>query len=135
MSDLDAILFTNEAFYRAFADRDITAMGELWSKDATVTCLHPGWGLLSGRSEVLDSWRRILGNDASPAVSCRSPRAYVHGDVAFVVCYEEIDGQMLIATNAFRREGRYWRLIHHQAGPTAVTPPADDPPAEPVKPN
>jgi ketosteroid isomerase-like protein len=135
MSEIDAILFANEAFYRAFADRDADAMAELWAKDAAVTCLHPGWGLLSGRADVLESWRRILGNDAAPSIACRRPKAYVHGDVAFVVCYEEIEGQILIATNAFRREGRHWRLIHHQAGPTAVAPPPDDPIEEPPKPN
>lgn len=135
MSEIDAILFANEAFYRAFADRDVEAMAELWSKEAPVTCLHPGWGLLSGRADVLESWRRILRNDAAPAVRCRRPRAYMHGDIAFVVCYEDIEGQMLIATNAFRREQRQWRMIHHQAGPTAVAPPADEPLEEPAKPN
>ena len=28
MSDIDALLFANEAFYRAFADRDADAMDE-----------------------------------------------------------------------------------------------------------
>lgn len=135
MSEIDAILFANEAFYRAFADRDADAMAELWSKEATVTCLHPGWGLLSGRNDVIESWRRILGNESAPAINCRRPKAYMHGDVAFVVCYEEIEGQMLIATNAFRRENRQWRLIHHQAGPTAVAPPPEEQPEQPARPN
>ena len=28
----DAVLFSNEAFYRAFADRDFAAMDALWSR-------------------------------------------------------------------------------------------------------
>ena len=39
----DAVLFTNEAFYRAFADRDLAAMDGLWSRHGSVTCIHPGW--------------------------------------------------------------------------------------------
>jgi hypothetical protein len=41
MSDTDAVLFANEAFYRAFADRDEEAMEDLWSATAQVACLHP----------------------------------------------------------------------------------------------
>ncbi|NQV59631.1 MAG: DUF4440 domain-containing protein, partial [Alphaproteobacteria bacterium] len=44
---------------------------------------------------------------------------------AYVVCYEEIEGSHLIASNIFVHEGRRWRLIHHQAGPTAEAPPAE----------
>ena len=31
MSDTDAVLFANEAFYRAFADRDEASMDDLWA--------------------------------------------------------------------------------------------------------
>jgi hypothetical protein len=135
VSEHTAILFANEAFYRAFADRDAAAMDELWSREASVTCLHPGWGPLEGRQEVIESWQRILGNESSPAVTCRRPHVFVHGAIAIVLCYEQIEGQLLVATNMFRHEGRHWRLIHHQAGPTAVQLPDDEPPAEPPKPN
>ena len=49
-------------------------------------------------------------------------------EVAYVICYESIDGEHLIATNVFRHEagsagGRaQWRLLHHQAGPTTGEP-------------
>jgi hypothetical protein len=43
--------------------------------------------------------------------------------MAYVHCFEEIDGNYLIATNIFVHEGRRWRLVHHQAGPTAENPP------------
>ncbi|HEY8013978.1 MAG TPA: DUF4440 domain-containing protein, partial [Dongiaceae bacterium] len=41
-------------------------------------------------------------------------------DSAFVICYEEIEGAVLIATNLFVREGRSWKMTHHQAGPVAT---------------
>jgi ketosteroid isomerase-like protein len=127
MTELDAVLFANEAFYRAFADRDFGAMAEVWTDGAnlTCTCIHPGWGLLEGRDEVLESWRAILGNPDSPAVRCLAAQAHMQGEMAYVVCYEEIAGSYLIASNVFIHEGRRWRLVHHQAGPTAEAPPAE----------
>lgn len=126
MPERDAVLFANEAFYRAFADRDVAAMEALWSREAPVACIHPGWSALVTRQEVVESWRRILTNENAPKIACRDPSAFVHGEVAFVVCYEEIDGNFLVATNVFRREGRQWKLVHHQAGPTSYTPAEDD---------
>ena len=32
LADREAVLFANEAFYRAFADRDIDAMDALWAR-------------------------------------------------------------------------------------------------------
>lgn len=134
MSDHDAVLFANEAFYRAFADRDFAAMEALWSTDGPVACIHPGWGALTTRKDVIESWRRILSSENSPKVACRQAEAFIHGEVAFVVCYEEIQGNFLVATNVFRRAGRQWKIIHHQAGPTAHRPVEDESDA-PVRPN
>ena len=46
----------------------------------------------------------------------------MHGDVGIVICFEQIEDQFLIATNMFVREGRIWKMIHHQSGPTADVP-------------
>ena len=46
MSELDAILFANEAFYHAFADGDSAAMEALWASQTPVCCIHPGWGAI-----------------------------------------------------------------------------------------
>ena len=135
MSEREAVLFANEAFYLAIANRDTAAMEQLWAEAVRVACLHPGWDALVGRGEVLDSWRRILSHDAAPKIICRQPEVLIHGEVAIVVCYEDIEGQLLVATNVFRRDGRSWRMVHHQAGPTAARlPPEEDAPRAP-KPN
>ncbi|MBI3451904.1 MAG: nuclear transport factor 2 family protein [Rhodospirillales bacterium] len=125
MSEYDATLFANEVFYRAFADRDFAAMEEIWSSGATVVCIHPGWTALVGYTEVMASWRRILANRNAPAIACHQAEAFVYGEVAFVVCYEQIDDNFLVATNIFRRENGRWKMVHHQAGPSAP-PPSDD---------
>jgi ketosteroid isomerase-like protein len=135
MSERDAILFANEAFYLAITHRDIDAMSQVWAERGPVACLHPGWAALYGREEVLDSWRRILSHDEAPKIICREPQVQVHGDVAVVVCYEDIDGQLLVATNIFRREGRSWQMVHHQAGPTAARLQRREQPKSAPKPN
>jgi hypothetical protein len=126
MPDREALLFANDAFYLAFAARDMAAMEEVWSKVAPVACIHPGWGALTGRDEVLESWAAIIANPDSPDIVVHAPLPHLYGDVGFVVCYEEIGGQYLIATNVFVRDGSIWRMVHHQAGPTAAVPEPDE---------
>lgn len=113
----DAVLFANEAFYRAFADRDVPAMERMWACSTPVACIHPGWAPLVGRSPVMASWRGILTNPQSPAISCHRPQVFMQGGSAFVICYEEVDGAFLIATNMFLREPDGWKMTHHQSGP------------------
>lgn len=134
MSEENAVLFANEAFYLAITNRDVAAMRQIWA-EGPVACLHPGWAALVGRDDVLDSWDRILSHDAAPKITCREPRVLIHGEVAVVVCYEQIDGEFLVATNIFRHEQRQWRMVHHQAGPTAVRLSRDKPPEAAPKPN
>lgn len=131
MSDEAAVLFVNEAFYAAFAARDVQAMEALWATLAPVTCIHPGWRPLVGREPVMESWRAIMTHPHAPAIACRNPAAFVHGAFAYVVCYERVNGSVLVATNVFVREDGSWRLTHHQAGP-APEPPAES--ADEVKP-
>ena len=40
----------------------------------------------------------------------------LYGEVALVLCEEELDGGTLIASNLFVREDGAWRIAHHQAG-------------------
>jgi hypothetical protein len=122
----EAVLSANETFYRAFAGRDIDAMERLWSHAEPVACIHPGWGPIVGRGPVMASWRAILGSSDAPAIACRRPQAFLRGDSAFVICFEEVGGGMLVATNLFARDKDGWKMTHHQAGPAPAfdeTPP------------
>lgn len=132
MSAHPALIFANDAFYRAFADRDIVAMAEVWAETDPVSCLHPGWAPLIGRDVVLASFKAILEGPAPPQIAPEAAEAAVHGDIGIVICYEAIAGDYLVATNVFRREGARWRLVHHQAGPVNDPPPEPDEPASPV---
>lgn len=133
------VLALNRAFYAAFRARDLSSMDDLWAREHTVTCIHPGWLPLRGRQQVMASWRAIFGDedggsdpDSNARVRCASATAQVVGDTAIVLCDElfdeaEDDGEPtdddedghLVATNIFTREDGEWRLLHHQAGPVA----------------
>lgn len=127
MTDSDAILFANEAFYRAFADQDLKGLEALWADDAPVLCLHPGWPPLIGYEDVIDSFVRIL-EGGPPDIQMADPQVFRYGDTALVVCYEVIGNDRLIATNGFVQRGHIWRMVHHQAGPTMGVP--EDQPEE-----
>ena len=124
LSDREAILFANEAFYAAFAGKAFAAMDDLWA-DGDVTCIHPGWPPLRGRDAVMASWRDILGHEP-PDVSAHRTDVGLRGGVAVVTCLELIPGtgrpQLLSATNLFVKQGAVWKMIHHQAGIANVDP-------------
>ena len=49
----EAVLAANRAFYRAFAERDVDAMDQIWAPTGAVVCLHPGQPPLHGRAEIM----------------------------------------------------------------------------------
>ena len=102
MPEHTAVLFANDAFYLAFANRDYDAMEAIWAREAPVTCIHPGWDALAERDEVMESWESILGNPTAINITCKNATVRVFGD---------------------------WKIIHHQAG--SAPPPEeteDEPP-------
>jgi ketosteroid isomerase-like protein len=113
------VLEANEAFYRAFAGRDLPAMEAIWARAAPAACIHPGWDVLDGREEVLRSFRALLESGAAPRVRCTLAQAHLLGEVAYVTCHEVVDGARLAATNLFVREEGAWRICHHQASQIA----------------
>ena len=116
MTDSDAVLAANLEFYRAFAARDLIAMDALWAKHAPVACLHPGWTALKDRDAIMESWEGLLLNPDAPRIACYDEEVFLYGDVALVLCEEELESGTLAASNFFIREDGSWRLAHHQAG-------------------
>ena len=120
MDDERAILQANEAFYSAFADADISAMVAIWAHEDEVACTHPGWNVLTGYHDVMESWRAILEGSAPPNISCRDARVFIFGDTGFVTCNEIVNGSFMVATNLFVRTTDSWAMVHHHAGPCAA---------------
>ena len=119
-------LFANEAFYLAFAEGDFAAMEHLWSQRDSLICIHPGWAALLERDAILASWQAILGNSQQPKIAYYGARAVPMGDCVAVICYEELPGSVLVATNVFIEEGGRPRMVQHQSGPCG-SPPEKDP--------
>ncbi|HEV2300992.1 MAG TPA: nuclear transport factor 2 family protein [Stellaceae bacterium] len=116
MNDADAVLAANLEFYRAFAARDLAAMDAVWARRAPAACLHPGWTVLDARDEIMASWQGILASPEAPRIACYDERVLLYGDVALVLCEEELEGGTLAASNLFVREDGAWRVAHHHAG-------------------
>ena len=111
------IAAANESFYAAFAGGDVGAMDVVWARAHPVTCIHPGWNVLSGREAVMESWEAILSNPEQPRIVAGGAQVQVLGEVAIVTCRELVAGNPLAATNIFVREDGRWRMVHHHAGP------------------
>ena len=113
----NTLIEANRAFYTAFAEADTAEMAAVWSEEPDISVIHPGHGLLRGREPVMSSWNSILSAQKTFNISCCNTEIFQQDDMAYVVCNEILSGHTLIATNIYRLESDYWKLIHHQAGP------------------
>ncbi|TMJ24058.1 MAG: DUF4440 domain-containing protein [Alphaproteobacteria bacterium] len=113
----DAVLAANRAFYRAFNERDIDAMEQVWAPSGAMVCLHPGQGPLHDRAEILRSWRGILGHPEAPRVRCTDEWVVGRSGLALVVCREILANGQLMATNTFVRLSDGWHMVGHHSGP------------------
>jgi ketosteroid isomerase-like protein len=127
MSDADAILAINAAYYRAFSSGDFAAMSRIWGEDG-VSCVHPGWPALIGRDDILESYRGILESRNRVRIAHQDDVAIIVGDEGRVLCVEIVEGAALAATNIYRRIGGAWRMVHHQASPIAMGADESEPP-------
>lgn len=119
----EAVLALNRAFYRFFNERAADAMEALWAATGPVVCLHPGHPPLFERTEIIASWRAILGHPNSPKVRCSDEWVTGRSGLAIVVCRETLTDGQLMATNTFVRQGDGWKMIgHHSAQVPDATP-------------
>src|SRR5205809_4089948 len=101
MTDRDAVLEANAAFYAAFESLDLKRMEEVWLRAAYIKCVHPGWGLLVGWGPVMESWERIFSGTLEMRCTLTGVQAEVCGDLAWVVLTENIGSRH--ATTRSRR--------------------------------
>src|SRR4029453_909921 len=130
-----AVAETNDAFYDALTQRDLTAMDRLWFPAEWVECVHPGMGPIRGWGAVRESWAVLVSAAGSRLVAATDVQIRLIGDVAWVSCDERIatrsDGRMASslahATNVFVRHDGTWRMaVHHASSvPFLALPEAD----------
>ncbi|MFF6997826.1 nuclear transport factor 2 family protein [Streptomyces sp. NPDC008313] len=153
-TDVEAVERANTAFYEALERGDFEELSSLWlaprdtSDDdiegaaAVVSCVHPGWPVLNGRGEVLRSYALIMANTEYIQFFLTDVHVSVTGDTAVVTCTENIlsggpapeegdelgplVGQLVVATNVFRRTGDGWKLWSHHASPVLAESGEDD---------
>ena len=139
-SDVEAVEEINTAFYEAMERGDFDAMSALWLEDE-ISCVHPGWPVLSGRGEVLRSYALIMSHTEYIQFFLTDTKVSVIGDTALVTCTENIlsggpaedggelgplVGQLVVATNVFRRTSEGWRLWSHHGSPVLTESDEDE---------
>ncbi|MFB0627661.1 nuclear transport factor 2 family protein [Streptomyces sp. NPDC059104] len=130
-TDIEAVEEVNAAFYEAMERGDFDALSALWLEDE-ISCVHPGWPVLSGRGEVLRSYALIMSHTEYIQFFLTDTKVALIGDTALVTCTENIlsggpsgeagelgplVGQLVVATNVFRRTPEGWRLWSHHGSP------------------
>ena len=121
MPDEDAVIQANQAFYRAIESLDNDQMEAVWDPDPSVTCVHPGWPLMSGRDKVLQSWFTIFDNTMVMQFTVTESSVLVAGDLAWVICTESLRSVVAGRVNEGNRRG-------HQRLPQPRRPMAHSPP-------
>lgn len=127
MKTLDpaVIAFANDAFYLAFNNGDIKQMDELWARDSPTVCIHPGWAPLLDRDEIILSWENIFAGTGDRELFCHEARVLAVGGLYTVICYEQLPGGWLVATNSYVLEDGVVRIVHHQASQCMEPPELD----------
>ncbi|MDK0520285.1 nuclear transport factor 2 family protein [Streptomyces sp. ML-6] len=133
-ADIAAVEEANTAFYEAVERGDFEELSRLWlpGEDLTVSCVHPGWPVLTGRGEVLRSYALIMANTEYIQFFLTDVVVAMTGDTALVTCTENIlsggpaedgnalgplVGQLVVATNVFRHTPDGWKLWSHHGSP------------------
>ncbi|MER5259619.1 MULTISPECIES: nuclear transport factor 2 family protein [unclassified Streptomyces] len=154
-TDVEQVEQANTAFYEALERGDFDELSDLWldadaappddpegrddedvaddGDEAPISCVHPGWPVLTGRGEVLRSYALIMANTEYIQFFLTDVHVGVAGDTALVTCTENIlsggpppeaggelgplVGQLVVATNVFRRTVDGWKLWSHHASP------------------
>jgi ketosteroid isomerase-like protein len=136
MSAEEAVQEANRRFYQALTDLDLAAMASVWLEEPWIRCIHPGWPMLSGWHDVMESWRRIFENTAQHQVSPDDVSVRLFGDLAWVLCVERInmsspasDGLSFAqGTNLFLATDSGWRMVLHHASLLPVEGSPEPPP-------
>ncbi|MEU0087084.1 nuclear transport factor 2 family protein [Streptomyces sp. NPDC006274] len=130
-TDTELVEQANTAFYETMERGDFDELSDLWLDD-DISCIHPGWPVLTGRGEVLRSYALIMANTEYIQFFLTDVKVSVAGDTALVTCTENIlsggpaedggelgplVGQLVVATNVFRRTLDGWKIWSHHGSP------------------
>jgi hypothetical protein len=134
-TDAEQVEGANTAYYEALERGDFEDLAMLWLADGEpeISCVHPGWPVLTGRGEVLRSYALIMANTDYIQFFLTDLKVAVTAGTALVTCTENIlsggpapeegeepgplVGQLVVATNVFLHTSEGWKLWSHHASP------------------
>ncbi|MEV7680485.1 nuclear transport factor 2 family protein [Streptomyces sp. NPDC056909] len=144
LTDNEQVEQANTTFYEAMERGDLDSLSGLWldgGTDDEISCVHPGWPVLTGRGDVLRSYALIMANTEYIQFFLTDVTVSVAADTALVTCTENIlsggpaeesgelgplVGQLVVATNVFRRTPEGWKIWSHHGSPV-LTETDDEP--------
>ncbi|MFE3742945.1 nuclear transport factor 2 family protein [Streptomyces sp. NPDC059134] len=151
LTERERVERANTTFYEAMERGDLEALSGLWldGEDSGVSCVHPGWPVLSGRGDVLRSYALIMAHTEYIQFFLTDVAVSVNADTAVVTCTENIlsggpaesagelgplVGQLVVATNVFRRTPEGWKVWSHHGSPVLTETGEEDGEADDVPP-
>ncbi len=110
------------AFYEAIERRDIDALGQVWSDDENIVCIHPGSDRIEGRKPVLDSFIELFMESPKLSFSLMDSLQTGTDNLAIHLIREhvEVGGEFMssvVSTNIYQFEDGGWRMLLHHASP------------------
>mmetsp|Transcript_16064 Transcript_16064/g.18559 ORF Transcript_16064/g.18559 Transcript_16064/m.18559 type:complete len:562 (+) Transcript_16064:139-1824(+) len=139
IDDCGSVLQVNSAFYRAFKEKDMTLMEQVWSSDnddTSTQCIHPSQKPLLGTPTVLKSWNTVFKSSDKTSIWMEPTNIHlvIRGCTAILTCDENVycrrssvkedqkqsssiieNINKLTATNIFRKVTNKWYMSHHHA--------------------
>jgi len=111
------------AFYEAFSKIDPDLMTAVWADSDTALCIHPGGGLLRGKSAIMRSWREIFAGSEPPRIEHRFIEGFATDFLVVRLVEEHIRprdkpreaANRVLATNVYSRDSGSWRMVEHHA--------------------
>ncbi|MFG3430095.1 nuclear transport factor 2 family protein [Streptomyces californicus] len=142
-ADIAEVEAANTAFYEALERGDLDGLTDSWlpGEELTVSCVHPGWPVLTGRRDVLRSYALIMANTDYIQFFLTDVNVTMTGETALVTCTENIlsggpaedgdalgplVGRLVVATNVFRHTADGWKLWSHHGSPVLADSDEDD---------
>ncbi len=125
LSDKEAVLETNQAFYQAFSQRNLQKMNQVWWQGSTSLCIHPGGRVFIGWEEIRDTWSSIFRNTDFLEIDLEIIKIEIDQALAYLVVGETVlqssrgkkfKGQS-IGTNIFQKMAGKWYLVSHHGSP------------------
>lgn len=126
MKQLD-IKFTDsmqveESFYKAFRNRDLDLMQQVWDQSDDVICIHPSSPRIYSFDLIIASWQQIF--SAPQATNIDTAEQVYKLDETIAIHYVKenlsVNNQSVgsvYATNIYHQTSAGWKMIAHHASP------------------